>query len=114
MLNTSDMPGMEEVTAADGRVCGMALINGRMVAVEAQDNTILGGSGGHVCHRKVEQLVRMATERGYPIVRLMDGVGGARSLLASRRRLVGAKGQSATRGDCTWVRYPPPPPDQTA
>ncbi len=78
MLNTSNVPGMEEVTAADGRICGMALIDGRMVAIEAQDNTILGGSGGRVSDRKVTQLIRMATERGYPLVRLMDGVGGAR------------------------------------
>jgi acetyl-CoA carboxylase carboxyltransferase component len=78
MLNTSNVPGMEAVSAADGRICGIGLINGRRVAVEAQDNTILGGSGGRVGHEKVAQLVQMATERGYPIVRLMDGVGGVR------------------------------------
>jgi acetyl-CoA carboxylase carboxyltransferase component len=78
MLNTSNVPGMEEVTAADGRVCGMGLVDSRKVAVEAQDNTILGGSGGRVGHRKVDQLIRMADTRGYPVVRLMDGVGGIR------------------------------------
>ena len=78
MLNTSNVPEMADVTAADGRVCGMATIDGRRVAVEAQDNTVLGGSGGRVGHRKVDRLVGMADKRGYPIVRLMDGVGGIR------------------------------------
>jgi len=78
LLNTSNVPGMEDLTAADGRICGMGFIDGRRVAVEAQDNTILGGSGGRVGHRKVDQLIRMADNRGYPIVRLMDGVGGIR------------------------------------
>ena len=78
LLNTSNVPGKEHESAADGRICGMGLINGRRVAVEAQDNTILGGSGGRVGNRKVEQLVRMADERGYPLIRLMDGVGGVR------------------------------------
>lgn len=78
MLNTSNQPGMEEVSAADGRVCGMALINGRKTAIVAQDNTILGGSGGRVGHKKLRQLVRMATDEGYPVVKLMDGVGGVR------------------------------------
>lgn len=78
LLNTSNVPGMEAVSAADGRICGLGLINGRRIAVEAQDNTILGGSGGRVGHDKVSLLVRTATERGYPIVRLMDGVGGVR------------------------------------
>lgn len=77
-LNTSNVTGMEALSAADGRICGIGLIQGRKVAIEAQDNTILGGSGGRVGHRKVQQLVRMADERGYPLVRLMDGVGGVR------------------------------------
>ena len=75
LLNTSNVPGMEAVSAADGRICGIGLIHGRKVAVEAQDNTILGGSGGRVGHQKVNYLVQMANESGYPIVRLMDGVG---------------------------------------
>ncbi len=78
LLNTSNVPGMEAVSAADGRICGIGLINARRVAVEAQDNTILGGSGGRVGHQKVNYLVQMANESGYPIVRLMDGVGGVR------------------------------------
>ncbi len=78
LLNTSNVPGLEGVSAADGRICGTGLIHGRKVAVEAQDNTILGGSGGRVGHKKVNYLVQMADERGYPLVRLMDGVGGVR------------------------------------
>jgi acetyl-CoA carboxylase carboxyltransferase component len=78
ILNTSNSPEMEDITAADGRVCGMGFIDGRRVAVEAQDNTILGGSGGRVGAVKVRRLVKIADTRGYPIIRLMDGVGGVR------------------------------------
>ncbi|MDD5127228.1 MAG: carboxyl transferase domain-containing protein, partial [Dehalococcoidales bacterium] len=66
------------VSAANGRIIGMGAVDGRRVAIEAQDNTELGGSGDLYAHHKVAQLVRMANERGYPIVRLMDGIGGAR------------------------------------
>ncbi len=78
ILNTSNVPGMEAVSAADGRICGTGLVDGRMTAVEAQDCTILGGSGGRVSHQKVYNLVRLAERGGYPLVRLMDGVGGIR------------------------------------
>ncbi|MDD5127207.1 MAG: carboxyl transferase domain-containing protein, partial [Dehalococcoidales bacterium] len=78
LLNTSHTPGQEDVSAANGRIIGMGAVDGRRVAIEAQDNTVLGGSGDLYAHHKVAQLERMANERGYPIVRLMDGIGGAR------------------------------------
>jgi acetyl-CoA carboxylase carboxyltransferase component len=78
LLNTSDMPGMAEKTPADGRVCGFGLIDGRKVAVVAADVTVLGGSGGRISTAKMRNLVRMATERGYPVIQLGDEIGGAR------------------------------------
>ncbi|MFC1954181.1 carboxyl transferase domain-containing protein, partial [Chloroflexota bacterium] len=48
ILNTSDVPEMAEVTPADGRVCGIGTIDGRKVAVIAEDRTVIGGSGGRI------------------------------------------------------------------
>jgi acetyl-CoA carboxylase carboxyltransferase component len=47
-LNRSDIPGMEDNTPADGKVAGYGKINGRVVTVGADDNTVLAGSGGRV------------------------------------------------------------------
>lgn len=78
LLNTSEVPGKEDLTAADGMVAGMGKIEGRRVAVFAQDPTILGGSGGRVAHRKLDQLKRLAATKGYPVIGLGDGAGGIR------------------------------------
>ena len=48
MLNHSDVPGMEDKTAADGKICGYGAIDQRPVAVTADDPTVLAGSGGRV------------------------------------------------------------------
>src|SRR5260221_1087004 len=48
MLNHSDVPGMEDKTAADGKICGFGAIDGRAVAITADDPTVLAGSGGRL------------------------------------------------------------------
>ena len=48
MLNTAEDPKVAEVSACDGRIVGVGRIDDRRVAVEAQDRTIMGGSGGKV------------------------------------------------------------------
>ncbi|HEY3740318.1 MAG TPA: carboxyl transferase domain-containing protein [Bryobacteraceae bacterium] len=77
MLNHSDVAGMEDKTAADGKICGFGPIDGRTVAVTADDPTILAGSGGRVGSAKAMRVHRMAIEKGYPIVNLGEA-GGAR------------------------------------
>ncbi|MBI2424626.1 MAG: carboxyl transferase [Candidatus Hydrogenedentes bacterium] len=77
ILNHSDVPGMEEKTPADGKVCGTGRIDGRTVVVLADDHTVLAGSGGRVGGRKYQKLSALAKEKGYPIVNLGEG-GGAR------------------------------------
>lgn len=77
MLNHSDVEGMEEKTAADGKICGFGSIEGRTVAVTADDPTILAGSGGRVGSAKAMRVHRMAIEKGYPIINLGEA-GGAR------------------------------------
>lgn len=76
-LNHSDIPGMEEVTAADGKIVGFGKIDDRTVCVRADDATVLAGAGGRVGGKKEEALSAFAIKKGYPIVNLGEA-GGAR------------------------------------
>ncbi len=77
LLDHSDIPGMEDRTPADGKVCGFGTIDGRTVAITGDDATVLAGTGGRVGVEKEHRLTRWAAERGYPIINLGEG-GGAR------------------------------------
>ncbi len=61
----------------DGVVAGFGKINGRKVAVYAQDFTVLGGSFSEVQSRKICRVMDLALESGIPVVGLLDS-GGAR------------------------------------
>lgn len=61
----------------DGIVAGFGKIDGRRVAVFAQDFTVLGGSFGEVAGIKVCKIMDMAIEAGVPVIGLNDS-GGAR------------------------------------
>jgi acetyl-CoA carboxylase carboxyltransferase component len=78
LLNRSDNPETYDKSAADGRVAGIGKINGREVAIIAEDRTVLGGSGGVVGARKSLAIHELGTNKGYPIVHLGDEVGGVR------------------------------------
>lgn len=77
LLAHSDIPEAEVKSPADGKVCGVARIDGRMVAVSATDITVFAGAQGRVGSRKVHWLARLAFDKGYPLV-LLDEGGGAR------------------------------------
>jgi len=77
LLAHSDMPEAEAKSAAEGRICGVAKVDGRMVAVSAIDMTVYAGAAGRVGSKKVHMLVQLAMEKGYPIVKLDEG-GGVR------------------------------------
>jgi acetyl-CoA carboxylase carboxyltransferase component len=76
-LNHSDIPGMEDKTPADGKVCGFGTIDGRTVGITSDDATVLAGSGGRVGVEKEFRLSRWAAQKGYPVINLGEG-GGAR------------------------------------
>jgi len=61
----------------DGVVAGFAKINGRRVAVFAQDFTVLGGSFSRVQSHKISRIQDLALESGVPLIGLNDS-GGAR------------------------------------
>jgi len=61
----------------DGVVTGLGRVNGRLVAVYAQDATFMGGSLGEAHLQKVSQIYDFALKLGVPVVGLNDS-GGAR------------------------------------
>jgi acetyl-CoA carboxylase carboxyltransferase component len=61
----------------DGVVAGFGKINGRRVAVFAQDFTVLGGSFSTVQSNKISRIADLALESGVPLIGLNDS-GGAR------------------------------------
>ena len=61
----------------DGVITGFGKINGRKVAVYAQDFTIQGGSLGHMHGRKIADLTKMAIDARCPVIGINDS-GGAR------------------------------------
>jgi len=61
----------------DGVVTGIGTVNGRKVAVYAQDFTILGGSLGEAHALKIVKMQDLALQSGIPCVAMLDS-GGAR------------------------------------
>ena len=59
----------------DSVVVGFGKIDGRKVAVYAQDFTVLGGSFSEVQGQKVAKIMDMALESGVPVIGLNDSVG---------------------------------------
>lgn len=75
--NMSDFGMADKRFPGDGVVTGFGKINGRRVAVYAQDFTVLGGSFSEVQSHKVCKIMELAMESGIPVIGLLDS-GGAR------------------------------------
>ncbi len=76
MLAISDRPEIGERAPADASVTGVGTVDGRKVAVIANDATVLAGTTGRVGSRKQGQLMSLAARKGYPLVMLGDANGG--------------------------------------
>ena len=61
----------------DGVITGFGTIDGRRVAVYAQDFTVLGGSFSEMQANKISRLLDLAREAGIPVIGLVES-GGAR------------------------------------
>jgi propionyl-CoA carboxylase beta chain len=59
----------------DGVVTGLGTVDGRKVAVFAQDFTVLGGSLGEAHGKKIMKIMDLAAELGCPLVGLNDSSG---------------------------------------
>lgn len=62
---------------ADGVVTGLGKVNGRRVAIYAQDFTVIGGSLGEMHALKIAKMQDMAIKLGIPFIGMNDS-GGAR------------------------------------
>jgi len=89
-----------EAPSTDGVVAGAGTIEGRRVAVYAQDFTVSGGSFGRAHSAKIHKVLDLAVSTGCPVIALNDS-GGARiqegvlsldGCGAMFRRQVGASG----------------------
>jgi methylmalonyl-CoA decarboxylase subunit alpha len=72
------LPGIDEAASTaygDGVVAGTARIDGRPVAVSAQDYGTFGGSSGEIGGKISQRATMLARDRGIPLVLLLDGGG---------------------------------------
>ena len=74
---TTDFGMADQRYPGDGVITGFGKVNGRRVAVFAQDFTVLGGSFSEVQSNKISRIQDLALESGIPLIGLNDS-GGAR------------------------------------
>ncbi|MEA1966665.1 MAG: carboxyl transferase domain-containing protein [Thermodesulfobacteriota bacterium] len=77
LLATSDIPGMEEKTPADGLICGYGLVDGRRVGVIANDFTVLASTNARINLKKMLQFKSQIKKNRVPLIWLGEA-GGAR------------------------------------
>ncbi len=75
--NVSEFGLEKQRFLGDGIVAGFGKINGRRVAVFAQDFTVLGGSFSEVQSNKICRIQDLALEAGIPCIGLNDSGGRA-------------------------------------
>ncbi len=92
--NCVDFGMAEQRYPGDGVVTGFGKINGRRIAIFAQDFTVLGGSFSEVQSRKICRIQDLALESGIPLIGLNDS-GGAR--IQEGVRSLAAYGEVFTR-----------------
>ncbi len=64
-----------DTSPADGVVVGTARIDGRPAMIVSQDFSVFGGSIGKLGSAKTQRAIRLAIQRGIPMVMLLDGGG---------------------------------------
>lgn len=67
--------GAKDDLPADGFVCGFGRVDGRVVAVGAEDFTIKAGSVGSGGSYKRHRIAELAVQEGVPIVWMKEGAG---------------------------------------
>lgn len=75
LFATSANPADRARSPADGKIAGFGRIDGREVAVVANDFTVMGASSGATNGRKIAHMRRVATQRGLPLVFLGESSG---------------------------------------
>jgi acetyl-CoA carboxylase carboxyltransferase component len=98
---TSDMPGMEERTPADGLICGYGTIDGRQVAVIVNDFTVLASTNAPVNLNKMLLFKKQVREYGIPLVWLGEAGGARMPDVQGAERIMSAGAGS----DLHWAEY---------
>ena len=65
----------QKETPADGVITGFGTIDGRLVYVYSQDNTVIGGSIGEMGAKKIGKIYEQAMKMGAPVIALLDSAG---------------------------------------
>ena len=68
LFTVSSRPEMRERTPADGKVAGFGRIQGRDVAIVANDFTVLGASSATNNMKKIKHVKQVASKRGLPLI----------------------------------------------
>jgi acetyl-CoA carboxylase carboxyltransferase component len=72
---SSGNPEDRDTTPADGKIAGYARVDGREVALVANDFTVKGASSSATNGKKIAQMKRNATQRGLPLILLGESSG---------------------------------------
>ncbi|MGK0559947.1 acyl-CoA carboxylase subunit beta [Bordetella bronchiseptica] len=75
LLAVSVRPEVCDRTPADGKIAGYAQVDGRDIALVANDFTVMGASSSSVNTSKIGHMVKNATRRGLPMVFLGESTG---------------------------------------
>ena len=95
LFTVSSRPEMRERTPADGKVAGFGRIEGRDVAIVANDFTVLGASSATNNMKKIKHVKQVANKRGLPLIFLGESSG---SRMPDR---MGASGRATIAQDAT-------------
>ena len=119
LLTFSIRPETRDRSPADGKISGFGRIDGKPVALVANDFTVLGASSSQINMKKMRHMKRVASGQGMPLILLGESSGGrmpdrmgaqGRSTIGQDpyeyRRLRESPWVSALMGDCygssTW------------
>ena len=90
-------PADRHRTPADGKVTGFAKLDGRDVAIAANDFTVMGASSSSTNGRKLAHLKRVATQRGLPMIFLGESSGARMPDHMGSRGMATLLGNDATQ-----------------
>ncbi|HHO76019.1 MAG TPA: carboxyl transferase [Deltaproteobacteria bacterium] len=98
---TSDMPGMEERTPADSLICGYGYVEGRRIAIIANDFTVLASTNALVNLKKMLLFKKQVRMQGIPLIWLGEA-GGARMPDGQGAKRIMSCGAGS---DMHWAEY---------
>lgn len=75
LFATSFRADVRDRTPADGKIAGLGKVDGRPVAVVANDFTVLGASSSVVNGKKIKHMKELASKSGMPLVFLGESTG---------------------------------------